>query len=154
MWLDSKGHKMKRPAQKAFVLAVGIVVITLIAGCDEEQNLSSTKSAVKKHQLIAAENMRLTKELERRDKEIKRQKELHNNKIEQQQELLEKCLQEKNAWKKSAQQNIQEQVDKVLAGVMEELVKLRDENNGLKAQIEQLKAELEEAKKFTAEITS
>jgi len=148
MWLDSKGYKMKRPAQKAFVLAVGIVVvIALIAGCDEEQNLSSTKSAVKRHQLIAAENMRLTKELERRDKEIKRQKELHNNKIEQQQELLEKCLQEKNAWKKSAQQNIQEQVDKVLAGVMENYAKLREENENLKVQIERLKTELEEAKK-------
>jgi len=148
MWLDSKGYKMKRPAQKAFVLAVGIVVvIALIAGCDEKQNLSSTKSAVKRHQLIAAENMRLTKELERRDKEIKRQKELHNNKIEQQQELLEKCLQEKNAWKKSAQQNIQEQVDKVLAGVMENYAKLREENENLKVQIERLKTELEEAKK-------
>ena len=138
---------MKRPAQKAFVLAVGIVVIMLIAGCDEEQNLSSTKSAVKKHQLIAAENMRLKKELEQRDKEIKRQKELHDKKIKQQQTLLEKCLKEKNAWKERAQQNIKEQVDKVLAAVMEQNAKLRDENETLKAQIEQLKAELEEAKK-------
>ncbi|MBA7631984.1 hypothetical protein ES703_39524 [subsurface metagenome] len=148
MWLDSKGYKMKRQAQKAFVLAVGIVVvIALIAGCDEEQNLSSTKSAVKKHRLIAAENMRLTKELEQRDKEIKRQKELHNKKIKQQQKLLEKCLKEKNAWKKSAQGNIQEQVDKVLAGVMENYAKLREENKNLKVQIEKLKTELEELKK-------
>ena len=127
---------MKRRAQKAFVLAAGIVVIMLIAGCDEEQNLSSTKSAVKKHQLIAAENMRLTKELEQRDEEIKKQE-----------KLLEKCLKEKNAWKERAQQNIKEQVDSVLTVVMEKIEELRKENEGLKAQIEKLKAELEEAKK-------
>lgn len=127
---------MKRPAQKAFVLAVGIVAIALIAGCEEEQNLSSTKSAVKKHQIIAAENMRLKEELERRDKEIEKQK-----------ELLEKCLEEKNAWKVKAQKNIQKQVDSVLTVVMEKNEELRKENEKLKAQIEKLKTELEEAKK-------
>lgn len=128
---------MKGPAQKAFVLAVGIVVIMLIAGCDEEQNLPSTKSAVKKHQLIAAENMRLEKELKQRDKQTEKQK-----------ELLEKCLQEKNAWKEKAQQNIRKQVDSILTVVMEKNEELRKENESLKAQIEKLKAELEEAKKF------
>ena len=127
---------MKRPARKAFVLAVCIVVITLIAGCDEEQNLSSTKSAVKKHQLIAAENMRLKKALKQRDKEIERQK-----------ELLEKCLQEKNSWKEKARQNIQKQVDSIFTAVMEKNKELRKENEGLKAQIEKLKAALEEAEK-------
>jgi len=128
---------MKRPTQKAFVLAVGIVVvIALIAGCDEEQNLSSTKSAVKKHQIIAAENIRLQKELERRDEEIKKQE-----------KLLEKCLKEKNTWKEKAQQNIQKQVDSILTVVMEKNKELREENESLKAQIEKLKAELEEAKK-------
>ena len=133
---------MKRRAWKTLVLAVGIVVM-LIAGCDEEQNLPD----MKRNRLIAAENMRLTKELERRDKEIKKQKELHNKKNEQQQTLLEKCLKEKNAWKEKAQQNIQEQVDKVLVAVMEQNAKLREENESLKAQIEKLKTELEEAEK-------
>lgn len=138
---------MKRRAQKAFVLAVSIVVIMLIAGCDEEQNLSSTKSAVKKHRLIAAENMRLKKDLERRDKEIKSQKELHNKKSKQQQELLEKCLKEKNACQERTQQDIQKQVDSVLTVVMEKSEELRKENESLKAQIEKLQAELEELKK-------
>ena len=123
---------MKRPAQKAFLLAVGIVLITLIAGCEEEANLPDTKRS----RLIAAENMRLKKDLERRDKEIERQK-----------ELLEKCLQEKNTWKEKAQQNIRKQVDSILTAVMEKNVELHKENEGLKAQIEKLKAELEEAKK-------
>jgi len=122
---------MKRPAQKAFVLAVCIVVM-LIAGCEEEENLSNPK----KSRLIAAENMQLKKDLERRDKEIERQK-----------ELLEKCLQEKNTWKEKARQNIQEQVDSIFTAVMEKNKELRKENESLKAQIEKLKAELEEAEK-------
>ena len=123
---------MKRPAQKAFVLAVGIVVIMLIAGCDEEQNLSSTKSAVKKHQLIAAENTRLKKDLERCNKEIK-----------QQQELLAKCQQQKEALKKQLQENIQERVDSILAAVMEDNAKLRKEIKDLKAQREKLLHQLD-----------
>jgi len=127
---------MKRQGQKAFILAVGIVLIPLIAGCEEEQNISSTNSSVRKHQIIAAENMRLKNELKQRDKEIEKQK-----------ELLEKCLKEKNAWKEKSQQNVQEQVNKVLTVVMEKNQELREENEKLKAQIEQLEKELEEAKK-------
>ena len=134
---------MKRRAWKTFVLAAGTVVIMLIAGCEKE-NAPDTKRS----RLIAAENMRLKEELKQRDTEIERLKELHNKEIKKQEKLLEKCLQEKNTWKEKAQQNIEEQVDKVLAGVMEEYTKLREENKGLKAQIEQLKAELEEAEKF------
>ncbi|MHC4461092.1 MAG: hypothetical protein ACYS6W_04195 [Planctomycetota bacterium] len=124
---------MKRPAQKAFLLAVGIVLITLIAGCEEEEkNLPDTKRS----RLIAAENMRLEKALKQRD-----------NEIESQKELLEKCLKDKNAWKKKSQQNVQEQVDRVLTVVMETNQKLREENEKLKVQIEQLEKELEEAQK-------
>jgi len=122
---------MKRRAWKTFVLAAGTVVIMLIAGCEKE-NAPDTKRS----RLIATENIRLKEELEQRDEEIKKQE-----------KLLEKCLQERDTWKAKAQQNIQEQVDKVLAGVMEEYTKLRKENEGLKAQIEKLKAELEEAEK-------
>ena len=116
---------------KTFVLAAGTVVIMLIAGCEKE-NAPDTKRS----RLIATENIRLKKELEQRDKEIKKQE-----------KLLEKCLQERDTWKAKAQQNIQEQVDSVLTVVMEKNVELRKENEGLKAQIEKLKAELEEAKK-------
>ena len=122
---------MKRRAWKTFVLAAGTVVIMLIAGCEKE-NAPDTKRS----RLIAAENMRLKKELGQRDKEI-----------EKQEKLLEKCLQEKNTWKAKAQQNIQEQVDSVLTVVMEKNEELRKENEGLKAQIKRLKAELEEAEK-------
>jgi len=105
----------------------------LIVGCGEQ-----APPGVKKSRLIAAENMRLTKELERRDKEIESIKELHNKEIKKQEKLLAKCLEEKESWKQKARQNVRNQVKGVVDAVMEQNAKLREENEKLKAQIEKL----------------
>jgi len=131
---------MKGLAQKTFVLAVGVVAM-LIVGC-EGQELPSAK----KSRLIAAENMQLKKELEQRSEEIERLKELHDRQMKEQEELLEKCLQEKEAWKEKSRQNVRNQVKGVFDAIMEQNVKLRQENEKLKAQIEELKKELGEGK--------
>jgi hypothetical protein len=123
---------MKRAARKIFVLAVCVVVIS-IAGCGQQELPS-----VKKSRLIAAENMRLTKELERRDKQIESIRELHNREIKKQEELLAKCVREKDSWKQKAQQNVKNQVKGVFDAVMEQNAKLREENKKLKAEIEKL----------------
>ncbi len=123
---------MKRAARKIFFLAVGVVVMS-IAGCGEQ-----APPGVKKSRLIAAENMRLTKELERCDKEIESIKELHNKEIKKQEKLLAKCLEEKESWKQKARQNVRNQVKGVFDAVMEQNVKLSEENEKLKAQIEKL----------------
>ena len=133
---------MKRPVQKALVLAVGVVV--LIAGCGAPEPPS-----VKKSRLIAAENRQLREELEQRSKEIEKLKERHDREMKEQEEVLAKCLEEKETWKKKSQESIRDQVKGVLDVVVEENAKLREENEGLKAQIEELKAErgqVEEAK--------
>ncbi len=122
---------MKRSAQKVFVLAIGVIMFMLIAGC-EEQNISNTK----KGRLVAVENIRLKKELEQRDKEI-----------EKQEKLLEKCLQEKILLEEKVRKGIRDQVNDILGVVIEESAKLRQENKKLKTQIEQLKKELAEVKK-------
>jgi predicted small lipoprotein YifL len=124
---------MKRAVRKIFVLAVCVVVIS-IAGCGQQELPS-----VKKSRLIAAENMRLTKELERRDKEIESIRELHNKEIKKQEELLAKCVREKDSWKQKAQQNVRNQVKGVFDAVMEQNAKLREENKKLKAEIEKLR---------------
>lgn len=129
---------MKGLAQKTFVLAVGVVAM-LIAGC-EGQELPSAK----KSRLIAAENMQLKKELEQRSKEIEKLKKLHDRQMKEQEELLEKCLQEKEAWKEKSRQNVRNQVKGVFDAIMEQNAKLRQENEKLKAQIEELKTELGE----------
>lgn len=122
---------MKRSAQKAIILAVGVVfVIMLIEGC-EEQSLSDTK----KHRLIAAQNRQLKEQLEQRDAEIGNR----DAEIKKQKKLLEKCRQKKDALKTESKRNFQDQVNEVLNTVMEENVKLRQEVESLKVQIEKLK---------------
>jgi len=131
---------MEKALKKGFVLAVGVVAM-LIAGC-EGQELPSAK----KSRLIAAENMQLKKELEQRSQEIERLKELHDKQMKEQEELLEKCLEEKETWKKKSWQNVRNQVKGVFDAIMEQNAKLRQENEKLKAQIEEIKTELEEQK--------
>ena len=131
---------MEKALKKGFVLAVSVLVMS-IAGC-QEQELTGTK----KSRLIAAENMQLKKELEQRSQEIERLKELHDRQMKEQEELLEECLQEKDAWKEKSRQNVRNQVKGVVDAIMEQNVKLRQENEKLKAQIEELKKEIGEGK--------
>ncbi len=127
---------MKRSARKAFVLAIGIVVI-LIAGCTEQE-----QSSPKKDRTIAAENMALKKKVELRGREIRELKKQHEEEMKKQEEALAKCIEEKEVLKKKSQQNIREQVKGVLDAVIVDNTKLRQENERLKAQIEELKTKL------------
>jgi len=131
---------MEKALKKGFVLAVSVLVIS-IAGCQEQE-----QPGTKKSRLIAAENMQLKKELEQRSEEIERLEELHDRQMKEQAELLEKCLQEKDAWKEKSRQNVRNQVKGVVDAIMEQNVKLREENKKLKEQIEELKKELGEGK--------
>ncbi|MHC4171595.1 MAG: hypothetical protein ACYTBX_13715 [Planctomycetota bacterium] len=126
---------MKKAVRKGFVLVVSVVAM-LIAGCEEQQLPSAKKS-----RLIVAENMQLKKELERRSEDIERLKELHDREIEKQEKLFAKCQDEKETWKEKSRQNVRNQVKGVLDAVMEQNAKLRQENEELKVQIEQLKAQ-------------
>ena len=126
---------MKKPAPKAFILAVGVVfVVMLTAGC-EEQNLSGTKRS----RLIAAENRQLKEQLKQRDAGIERQK-----------ELLEKCLEEKKSLEEQMKEKIKSQVSDILALFGEADKEVREENEKLEAQIEELQKEIDNLK---AEIT-
>jgi len=122
---------MKRPSQKVAVLAVGIVVIMFVAGCEEEKALS-TQSNIRKHKLIADENRQLKKESEQRSKEIKSQK-----------ELLDKCLEEKKNLQEKPQEDAEELMTLVFESFNEENKKLKEENKNLKARIEELEKQLE-----------
>ena len=139
---------MKRAVRKGFVLVVSVVVvIMLIAGCEEQQLPSAKKS-----RLIAAENMQLEKELERRSEDIERLKELHDREIQKQEKLLAKCLEEKETWKEKSRQNIRNQVNGVVDAIMVQNAKLRRENEKLKAQIEQLKAQVQQLEEKVEEL--
>ena len=122
---------MKRAGQITIVLAAAVMLIT---GCEEQLK-------AKKSRLIAAENMRLKKELEQSDKIIEKQK-----------ELTEKCMQRKKFLEEQAQGKFKEQVDEILKFVMEENAKVRDENNSLKAQIQELESQVERLEKELREL--
>jgi len=119
---------MRKPAQKAIVLAVSIFAIMLVTGCEEQDNLN-----IKKHKLIAVENTQLKKDLALLDK-----------KIEGQQKLIEKCEQEKEALEARPQKDFKGQLDAVLIDLSKENERLQNENKGLTAQLEQLKAKVQQ----------
>jgi len=142
---------MKGTVQKVFILAVGVIVFVLIAGCQESATGGPTDA--KKSRLIAAENLELKKELVNRDKEIarlkeqhskeiERLKELHSKEIKRQEGLLAKCQEEKEGLEEQLGGKFGEQINEFFKSVGEENAKLSQENEDLKAQIEKLKAEI------------
>jgi len=116
----------------ALVLLCSFILI-LTGGCGPKETPS-----IKKSRIIAAENIELRKELDRRNKEIEVLKAQYSQKIDEQREQLQKCLQEKEELKEKSRQNIRNQVKGVLDTVLEENKKLREENTKLKAQVEKL----------------
>ena len=123
---------MKRIDLQAFIIVIGITIM-LMAGCGPQE-----PSSIKKSRIIAAENIELRKELERLSKEFEILKKHHYIEINKQKDLLQTCLQEKEALKKKSRQNIRNQVKGVLDTVLEENKKLREENTRLNTQIEEL----------------
>jgi len=151
---------MKRSAPKTLVVAVSIVVgMMLIAGCEEEEKISDTKPDVKldtppsakRSRLIAIENVQLKEQIERlkdsHTREMEKQKNLHTKEKNRQKKLLDNCLREKGVLQEMSKKGIEEFMQDILAPLSNENVKMREEIKTLKAQIEKLKTELEEAKK-------
>ena len=124
---------MKRPALKAFVLVI-VFAVVLTGGCGGQNEPPD----VKKSRAIAAENIELKKQLAQSGKEIEKLKVQHGKELDEQNKLLQTCLQEKENLKTKSRQNVRDQVKGVLDTVLEENKKLRDENTRLKAQIEEL----------------
>jgi hypothetical protein len=132
---------MKVPARKMLVLVAGIAVVLTI-GCGPKEPPS-----IKKSRAIAAENIELRKELDRRSREIETLKEQHGKKLDEQKKLLAECLQEKEDWQNKSRQNIRNQVKGVLDTVLEENTKLRESTGRLTAENTRLKAQIEELQK-------
>lgn len=107
--------------------------LVLIAGCG-----GSEPPNVKKSRAVVAENIELRKQLEQRSEEIRKLEARYSEEAKKMQNLFDECEQEKQTWKRKAQQNIRDQVKGVLDVVVEENVRLREENQALKAQIEEL----------------
>jgi TolA-binding protein len=123
-----KDCEMKKQIPKAFLLAIGVAIVTC-AGCQEE-NLPTDKMS----RAVAAENIQLKKELKQRDEKIEQLKKQYDKQMQQQNEQLAKCLKQKEALEKQLQKNVKDQVDDVLATVIDENAKLREEIKKLKGE--------------------
>jgi hypothetical protein len=113
------------------VLTISAVfVVWLIAGCEEEK-VSEPELTAKQDRLVAS---RLKTRLEEQQK-------LHARQRESQKRLLEKCMQEKAALEEMSSKGIEDYMENVLADIVKENETLRGEIEDLKAQIQKLKAE-------------
>ena len=120
---------MKRSGKISVILAVVVfAVIALVTGC-EEQNLSDTR----KSRLVAAENTQLKKDLDQRDEEIEKQK-----------KLLAECIKEKEALDAELQKDLEAMAESVIKD-FEEVIKFKEENDKLQAQVEELQKRLAES---------
>ena len=120
---------MRRSVQTTQVVMIGIVfVIMFLTGCQEE-SLSDTK----KSRLIADENRQLKQQLSRRDREIAKQK-----------ELLELCLEEKRNLESLSAKQIENIMGGAFENISRENAEIVEENEKLRAEIDELKKQLEE----------
>jgi len=148
--LIRKDEKMKKPAQKTLVLAIGIVVgLMLIAGCEEEQSPPemkvNAKESTKMSRIIAMQNTQLKKKIEIQEKlhagEMKRLKEQHAAEMERQKRVLDTCLQEKKSLEEMSSKGIESYMEGTLGPVVDENLKLREENESFKKQIKRFQGE-------------
>lgn len=126
---------MYRPVRNLFVMAV-IVVLTVVTGCTTQQDPPS----VRRSRTIAAENIELKKKIQQLEKQIEDLKAQHEKESAKLTDELQECTEERDAWKARAQKNIRNQVKGVLDSVVDDNSRLRQENEGLKNQIEKLKS--------------
>jgi len=117
---------------------IALIIIVLGTSCQEEQQQSERKT-----RLIADENIQLKRQLVERDDVIERLNRQYAEQIKQKDELLKNCEQQKITLKEQVMRTIDEQVSSVLANVLDENAKSRDEINNLKAKIEKLKEQIE-----------
>lgn len=138
---------MKRPVKGIIISAIIVLIAIAGAGCYQQQS-----QGTKRTKLIAAENMRLKKELAELEKEIERLKQLHQEQLIEKQSRLNQCQKEKQAWQQKSQKNIQNQVTGVLDVIMGDIKKLRQENERLKAMFEQLEQHVGDNKSLREEV--
>ena len=124
---------MNRPTWKALVITIGFVLV-LIVGCGEKE-----APTVKQSRTIAAENLRLEKDLDRSKARFENLKGEYEKELEKQRKQLEKYKKERDEWRVKSQRNVREQAKSLVDPLMEEITRLRDANRKLTAQLEELK---------------
>jgi len=113
-----------RNAAVNFTIVVVALVVGLMSGCETQE-----ASGTKKTRLIAAENMKLEKQLQAYEK-----------KLQNQAQQLEKCQRQMRALQQRSQEDIQDIVGMGFQDFVQKNAALREENEKLKKQVEELTA--------------
>ena len=124
---------MKKTAWKPLFILIGLGIL-FIAGCGEKEPPS-----VKQSRAIAAENIHLEKELDRRDARIENLEEQYKKELDKLRKQLRECERQRDEWKMKSKQNVREQAKSLVDPLMEEITRLREANRELTAQLEELK---------------
>ena len=106
----------------------------LIAGCGEKE-----PPTVKQSRAIAAENIELEKELDRRDARIENLEKQYKKELDKLRKQLKECERQRDEWKMKSKQNVREQAKSLVDPLMEEITRLREANRELTAELEELK---------------
>ncbi len=114
------------------------VALMAVTGCQDQQSQDPEIGNVKKHRLIAAENMDLRRKLAKRDQQIEKLKAEHAEELQAKDELIAQAQERAQRWKEQADKGVEKEVQSVLAVVMAKNAKLQAENAALKAQLEAL----------------
>ncbi len=133
-----KDSKMRRKITVTVGLAA-VALLIIAAGCQKARTASGKES-----RLVAAENIELKKQLAQRDRQIERLKKEHASQLEQERKRLADCRRELQQCKERVDKKVGQAVEEMLTSALDEVAKVREENRTLKAQIEDLKAKLEQ----------
>jgi uncharacterized coiled-coil DUF342 family protein len=153
---------MGRQNQKTVILTVGIIIM-LIGGCGgQEQEDLSKSDMIKRERLMAAENKRLTREIEKQKEQLA--KRLPEENAIEENKKLRQTIEKLNAQVKRLEEEVKElkgtkkykkleevmEMEKTIRDLsgnalkdFEEITKLREENGNLQTEIAELKKELE-----------
>jgi hypothetical protein len=120
---------MKSKAAKMLMGAGLVVIILSIAGCQEQ-----TETDTKKARLVGAENMQLKKDLDKCHVDLAKEKELRASEADQ----LAKDQERIKELEKNTTEYLQQQVESVVAALVEETAKFQQENIVLRERIAEL----------------
>ena len=125
---------MKRKALILVLIAGGLFACG--SGCRQEAAPEARQA-----RLIAAESIQLREQLAERDAEMEKLKSGHAREIEQRQQQLAVCQKRIESLEEDLQSGIAQRVESVMATVMAENARLRNELETLRAEIERLKSQ-------------
>jgi len=125
---------MKRTVRKELVLAIGICLIAvLIAGCERQ-----SPSNAREDKLAAYENKQLKEQVAQQEKEFGEQTAQLEKKIKEQNRLLRECQQKKEILEEKFEEQVHTSVSNMMDIFGDTTEQLAQENDQLKAQVEEL----------------